>query len=360
MASRLTRVLVVDRDHPEPAIVAEAAACLRAGGLVVLPTETVYGLGADALNPAAVAAVFAAKGRPFSDPLIVHVNAVASLDAIVRDVPPMARLLASHFWPGPLTLILPKRAEVPDSVTAGLPTVAVRIPAHPVARAVIAAAGVPVAAPSANLFSRPSPTQAAHVLSDLDGRVDIVLDAGPTEVGVESTVVDLTVEPPIVRRPGGVTFEALRAVVPNVQLLTRHGDDGEAQVSPGQLLRHYAPEAHMTVVDGPPDRVRQHVAAESVARLRAGIRVGILAPEEDIAVLRESLVPAEAVVLQAYGARRDLAQAARDLFDAVRSLDASGVEEIFAIAPEPSGLGLAIHDRLTRAAEGRVVRLARV
>lgn len=256
MSSRPTRVVVIDRTHPDPAVVAEAAACLRAGGLVVLPTETVYGLGANALNPAAVAAIFAAKGRPATDPLIVHVSGLEDLEAIVSDIPPVARRLASRFWPGPLTLILPKRATISDSVTAGLPTVAVRVPAHPVARAVIAAAGVPIAAPSANLFSRPSPTQAAHVLSDLDGRVDLVLDAGPTDVGVESTVLDLTVDPPLVRRPGGVTLEALRTVVPDVQVLTHHGDDREAQMAPGQLLRHYAPQARLTLINGNLEAVR--------------------------------------------------------------------------------------------------------
>lgn len=358
MAARRTRVLKVNREHPEPHVVHEAAACLRSGGLVVLPTETVYGLGVDALNAEAVAAVFAAKGRPSTDPLIVHVNDLAGLEAIVRVVPPVARLLASHFWPGPLTLILPKRDVVPDAVTAGLPSVAVRVPAHPVARALIAAAGVPIAAPSANLFSRPSPTQAAHVLSDLDGRVDIILDAGPTDVGVESTVVDLTVDPPVVRRPGGVTVEALRALLPEVRVLARHGEDDAAQVSPGQLLRHYAPEARLTLVDGGPEVVRRYVAAEAAGRVRAGVRVGILAPEEDIAALRPALAAvSEAVVLRTYGARRDPAQCARDLFDAVRALDGCGVGEVLAIAPEPSGIGLAIHDRLTRAAEGRVVHL---
>ncbi len=350
-------MLALDRERPDPAVIAEAAACLRAGGLVVLPTETVYGLGANALDPLAIAAVFDAKGRPATDPLIVHVSRLDDLAAIVTDVTPLVRRLAAAFWPGPLTLILPKRGVVPEAVTAGLPTVAVRVPAHPVALAVIAAAGVPVAAPSANLFSRPSPTLASHVLADLAGRVDLVLDAGPTEVGIESTVLDLTVNPPLVRRPGGVTLEALRQVVADVQLLTRHEDSGIAQASPGQLLRHYAPRARLTLIDGNEEGVRRYVATEAVARAHAGLRVGVLAPAEDILALRTALAAAGRIVLQPYGSRRDPAQCARELFEAVRVLDGAEVAEMLAIAPAPTGLGLAVHDRLTRAAEGRVVRI---
>ncbi|HWQ14189.1 MAG TPA: L-threonylcarbamoyladenylate synthase, partial [Roseiflexaceae bacterium] len=207
-----TRIHSVDPLHPDPSVIDEAAGVIRAGGLVAFPTETVYGLGANALDAAAVGRVFAAKGRPASDPLIVHLRAADQLAQVAVDIPPEAVELARRLWPGPLTLVLRRHLRVPPEVTAGRDTVAVRVPAHPVALALIAAAGVPVVAPSANLFSRPSPTTAQHVLEDLRGRVDLVLDAGPAAIGIESTVVDLTSDPPALLRPGGVPAEELRAL----------------------------------------------------------------------------------------------------------------------------------------------------
>lgn len=360
MRLRSTRVLVVDREHPDPSAIETAAACLRGGGLVVLPTETVYGLGANALDPRAVAGIFDAKGRPATDPLIVHVHGVEELASVARELPPVMRTLAAHFWPGPLTVILPKHGRIPPEVTAGLDTVAVRVPAHPVARRLIAAAAVPVAAPSANLFSRPSPTQVSHVLADLEGRVDVVLDAGPTDVGVESTILDLTVWPPLIRRPGGVSLEALCAVVPDVQLMTGLGDAADAQVSPGQLLRHYAPRARVTVIEGDADAARRHALAEIRRRVAAGVSLAVLAPEEDILHLRgawDDTAGTRRVVFRAYGSRSDAPRCARELFDALRAVDRPDVDEIVAIAPDAPGIGLAIRDRLMRAAEGRVVRV---
>jgi L-threonylcarbamoyladenylate synthase len=355
---RPTRVVVVDTISPDPAIIAGAGLLIRSGRLVAFPTETVYGLGANALDRDAVGRIFEAKGRPSTDPLIVHVGSVDEIVAIARDIPKPVTQLAARFWPGPLTLIVRKRPEVPDEVTAGLQTVAVRVPAHPVARALLAAARVPIAAPSANLFSRPSPTRAVHVTTDLDGRVDLVLDAGDTDIGVESTVLDLTTVPPIVRRPGGTSLEELRAVVPGVQLVSAMLPAGASQVSPGQLLRHYAPRARLTLFDGEGARVLDRVQSESNARTTRGSRVGILAPEEDIVAIAAALrtdVDHRRVVLQQYGSRRDPSRGARELFAAIRALDAAGVHEILAIAPAPSGIGLAVRDRLTRAADGRVV-----
>ena len=215
-----TLVLPVTPDG-DPAAVEQAARLVRAGRLVAFPTETVYGLGADATNTDAVERIFAAKQRPHSDPLIVHLAAAAALPSVVQGVPPLAWALAERFWPGPLTLVLRRAEGIPPVVAAGGPTVGVRVPNHAVARELIARAGVPIAAPSANRFMHTSPTTAAHVLADLDGRVDCVLDAGPCSVGVESTVLDLTRDPPRILRPGGVTFEALRALVPNVEAPTR-------------------------------------------------------------------------------------------------------------------------------------------
>ncbi len=351
-------MIAVDPRHPEPTAIDAAAARLRAGGLVAFPTETVYGLGAAALDPAAVAAIFVAKGRPTTDPVIVHLAAMGDLSRVAAQVPPVAETLARAFWPGPLTLIVRKRPEVPGVVTAGLPTVAVRVPSHPVAMALLTAVGVPIAAPSANRFSRPSPTTAAHVLADLDGAIDLVIDGGPTDVGVESTIVDCTVTPPAVRRAGGLSVEQLRAVVPDIAVVTLDGSADHVQVAPGQLLRHYAPAASMTVFAGPVAAVVRRLAAESRTQSAAGHRVGVLAPDEDLVALAPSLAAAAShgrIVVASLGRRGEPAEAAQRLFAALRRLDDDGVDVIVASGPDRQGLGAAVWDRLRRAAEGRVV-----
>ena len=356
----ITRVLRVDPAQPDPAVIAEAAEALRAGKLVAFPTETVYGLGANALDPAAVARIFEAKGRPATDPLIVHLAHIGQLSICASHVPPAARKLGLAFWAGPLTIILPKKLTVPDSVTAGLPSVALRVPSHRVARALMEMAGVPVAAPSANQFSRPSPTTAAHVMTDLTGRIDMVLDGGPTDIGLESTIVDFTVDPPVMRRPGGLTLEQIRTVVPEVVAGAQRGSEHVAQVAPGQLTRHYAPQAELTLYQGAVDRVIHRLAADMRTLTAQGARVGILAPEEDLLALAPELAPlasAGRVEVRPYGSRTDPARAARELFSALRDLDATGVTYILATAIGTDGLGLAVQDRLTRAAEGRVRRV---
>lgn len=357
----MTRVVAIDTERPDPAVVAEAAAVIVRGGLVAFPTETVYGLGVNALDGAAVARLFAAKGRPATDPLIVHLADLDQLRHVAREIPPVARTLGLAFWPGPLTLILQKQAAIPDSVTAGRATVAVRVPAHAVARALIAASGVPIAAPSANRFSRPSPTRAAHVVVDLDGRIDLVLDGGPTPIGVESTIVDVTRTPPVLLRPGGVPIEALRKRIPDLVVEQVRGRDEEAQAAPGQLLRHYAPQARLTLYIGAADLVVARLIAETRALASRGLRVGVLAPAEDVLALAPALAAQAAtgrVTLQAYGRRAAPAEAAQALFDALRTLDSAGPEVILAADVGPDDLGAAVRDRLTRAAEGRVVRVA--
>ena len=351
-----TRVIQVDALTPDPAAVAEAATAIREGRLVAFPTETVYGLGANAFDREAVGRIFVAKGRPATDPLIVHMAHIGQLSLCASHVPAGARRLALALWAGPLTLVLPKTPAIPDIVTAGLPSVAVRVPAHRVARALLEMAGVPVAAPSANRFSRPSPTTAAHVLTDLDGRIDLVLDAGPTDIGVESTIVDFTVEPPVLRRPGGIALEQVRALVPEVELAVGSGSQGLAQLAPGQLLRHYAPAVPLTLYEGVPARVTALVASDARMAVARGDSVGILAPEEDLLQLAPEiagLASVGRVVTRAYGARRDPARAARVLFSALRELDESGVTVILATAIGQEGIGLAIRDRLIRAADGR-------
>jgi L-threonylcarbamoyladenylate synthase len=344
----MTQVIVVDPLRPDAAQIARAAACLRGGGLVAFPTETVYGLGAHALDRRAVARIFEAKGRPSTDPLIVHVASLEAAAALVTETPGVARALAVRFWPGPLTLVFGRAPAVPPEVTAGLDTVAVRVPAHPVARALLDATGLPIAAPSANLFSRPSPTRAAHVLEDLDGRIEVVIDAGPTDVGVESTVLDLTQDPPVVLRPGAVTIEALRTIVPGVVSRAPAAADG-AMPSPGLLVRHYAPRTPMSLYEGDPAATRERLRRAVRDAVAAGRRVGVLATREQAEGLRD--LP---VVVAELGSERDVEQVAGRLYAALRELDAAQLDDIVALDfPHEEGLWRALRDRLRRAAGNR-------
>jgi len=352
-----TRVIQVDRERPDPAAIEEAADLLRAGKLVVFPTETVYGLGAHALDQAAVQKIFDAKERPANDPLIVHIAHIGQVNQCAAGMPAGARKLALSFWAGPLTLVLQKKPEVPDLVTAGLPSVALRVPSHRVARALMEMAGFPIAAPSANRFSRPSPTTAAHVIEDLDGRVDLILDAGPTDIGLESTIVDFTVDPPVLRRPGGITFEQVQSLVPDVIVQTGQGGGEEPQAAPGQMTRHYAPRAELTLYEGPRDAVVRRVAADVRTATASGDRVGILATEDDLAALAPEIAgraSAGRIESVPYGSRGDLERSGRELYASIRALDATGVSKILAVGVGADGLARAIHDRLKRAADGRV------
>ncbi|NNJ09138.1 threonylcarbamoyl-AMP synthase [Chloroflexales bacterium ZM16-3] len=333
-----------------PAGIAESAATLALGGLVAFPTETVYGLGGDALSPAAVARIFAAKGRPAADPLIIHLADQADLPRVTGELSPQAALLARRLWPGPLTLVLPRGPAVPRSVSAGRETVAVRLPAHPVARALIAAAGTPVAAPSANRFGHTSPTSAAHVLADLGGRIDIVLDGGPATIGVESTVLDLSGPVPTLLRPGGVSLEQLRELLGEVALGGRAAGPG-GQISPGLLDRHYAPESALHLCLGAPDACRVWLRERAAAQIAAGRRVGLLVPDEDAALLADLDADIEPL-----GPGDNPPAVAGRLYAALRALDARHPDIILARDLGESGIARAILDRLTRAAAGRVHR----
>lgn len=349
----VTEVLTLDPRHPAADGIERGAAILRRGGLVAFPTETVYGLGADALNAAAVRRIFEAKGRPAEDPVIVHIHDFHALAALAVDVPFSVTALASRFWPGPLTMVLRRSRAVPSEVTAGLDTVAIRVPAHPVARALIAAAGIPVAAPSANLFSRPSPTRAAHVLEDLDDRIDLLIDGGPTTVGVESTVLDLSGPVPAILRPGAVTMEMIRSLLPNVTLRsTSVPEAGIAMKSPGLLSRHYSPRAEMTLYEGPTPSVLERIIEDATDSITKARRVGILVADED----DPGRYPA-AVRVMRLGHETDHETLAANLYNALRTLDAEGVDVILARTfADESGLATAIHDRLRRAAS-RIVRV---
>ena len=323
-----------------------AGSIIRQGGLVAFPTETVYGLGADAFNPAAVSRIFAAKGRPSDNPLIVHISSLEELYPLVRTLPDRALKLAQAFWPGPLTIVLPRSPEVPEAVTAGLNTIAVRMPAHPVALALIRAAGTPIAAPSANLSGRPSPTTAQHVRDDLDGRIEAIIDAGPAPVGIESTVVDLSTGTPLLLRPGGITRQRLTEVVGQVALPPVKSN--EPPRSPGLKYRHYAPKAPVMLVEGTPEAVRDKVRVLAEGFAVRGMKVVILAGAENTGYYRD-------YPCVAYGRRSEPASIAAGLYDALRRCDEHTPDVILAEGIEPRGLGRAVADRLRRAAS-KIIR----
>ena len=328
--------------HPErdPDAIAAAAAIIRRGGLLGIPTETVYGLGADALNEDAVRRIFEAKGRPQDNPLILHVPSADWLDRYCQDVPPAAYRLAERFWPGPLTMILPRRPIVPLRTTGGLETVGVRCPDHPVTLAIIEAAGVPVAAPSGNTSGRPSPTTARHMMDDMLGKIDGIVDGGPCAVGVESTIIDLTVQPPRLLRPGGLPLEALEQALGEVAVddaVRRKMGEGERPRAPGMKYRHYAPRAAVTVVTGP--------ARRSAAYIQAHLpeRAGVICFDEYAPLFTGHIV-------HRLGSANDTLAQAQHVFDALRTFDDTDVPEIYAQCPDESGLGLAVSNRLKKAA----------
>ena len=347
-----TELLPIDALHPDPTTIEHAASLIRAGELVVFPTETVYGLGADATQALAVEHIFQAKGRPFSDPLIVHIAHEQDLHMLVTDIPLQAQQLMHIFWPGPLTLILPANKHVPDIVTAGLPTVAVRMPCHPVALALIRAARTPIAAPSANRFMHVSPTTAHHAFADLHGRVPLILDAGPTEVGVESTVLSLCTPTPTLLRPGGISLEQLQQVLPDVQLASRqqNSQNQVAYASPGQLPVHYAPTVPTLLFDGPVKAMRHAMLTEIHRRRTQGEQVGVLIAHEDVADFEKS-----GVSIYALGSESSPEQIAARLFAGLRVLEDAGVQVILCRNFEQHGLGLAIRDRLLKAAGSKII-----
>lgn len=317
-------------------LIARAADILRAGGLVAFPTETVYGLGASAFDERAVARVFEVKARPRFDPLIVHLAETDWVWRVAAEFPYRARMLAERFWPGPLTLVLPKKPAVPDLVTAGLPTVAVRVPDHPVAQKLLRAADLPIAAPSANPFGRISPTTSEHVREQLGDAIDLILDGGPCRVGVESTVLQLTGDIPVLLRPGGTTLEDLEAMIGPVSVAAsaEGGFEHGAQASPGTLPQHYAPRT--------PLLLRPHEPA-GAGRPARGLRVGLLA-------FQGCAEPQEFARVEVLSPEGNLCEAAAKFFAALRRLDAAGLDLIVAELLPESGLGRALNDRLRRAA----------
>jgi len=347
-----TEYFVIDRDHPDPCILSRAADILRRGGVVAFPTETVYGLGANGLDARAVAAIYRAKGRPADNPLILHIAQIQDVEKLAREVPACARLLMDTYWPGPLTIILKRTKAVPDCTTAGLDTVAIRLPASRIARELIQLAGIPVAAPSANTSGRPSPTNAADVRADMDGRIDAIVDAGPCDIGVESTVIDCTAPVPTILRPGGITLEMLQAALGEVRWdRTQNTPENEAPRAPGMKYAHYAPSAPMTLIEGNREQRQKKIRVLAEAALAAGKRVGAVVSAETAFSL-----PAE-VVSAVYGSQTDVKTIGNQLYTALRFFDNNPVDLIFAEGIEEKGLGRAIMNRMRKAAGHQIIRV---
>ena len=330
----------------------EAAQILRSGGLLGIPTETVYGLGASALNEDAVLHIFQAKGRPQDNPLIIHVPDVTWLERYCAQVPETAYRLAEAFWPGPLTMILPKSDAVPYETTGGLDTVAIRMPSHPAAQKLIKYSGGYIAAPSANTSGKPSPTVAKYVEEDMMGRIDAIIDGGEVGIGLESTIIDLTVTPPQILRPGYITQEKLSTVLGTVDTDTTilRADSGQAPKAPGMKYRHYAPRGELTIVEGTPGQVREYINRAAAADHTAGEKTGIIGTEE-------MLSGYIADVVKSVGSRKDEDSIARHLYTILREFDDEGVTKIYSEGFSTEGFGQAIMNRLLKAAGHKVVKL---
>ncbi|MCR5427901.1 MAG: threonylcarbamoyl-AMP synthase [Lachnospiraceae bacterium] len=362
-----TIIKKIDAENMTSADFKEAAELLRAGKLVAFPTETVYGLGGDAFDPTASARIYAAKGRPSDNPLIVHIADIAELKKLCREVPEEAYLLADKFWPGPLTMIMKKADCIPKETTGGLDTVAIRMPSHPIARRLIQETGLPIAAPSANASGRPSTTKAEHVIEDLDGRIEMIIDGGSSDIGLESTIVDLTVKPVQILRPGFITIEMLKGVIPDIvydkAVLKRERNDSVVARAPGMKYRHYAPKGELVIFEGDPEKVMDAILEASGKKLEEGYVVGILASEEFAGDYVAGISKKWPVLgtgsgskrepyalIEVVGSRDNEETIAANLFDKLRDFDAKEIPYIFGECFPGDNLGAAIMNRLVKAA----------
>lgn len=342
----------INKTHMNRDVIEKAGDILKKGGLVAFPTETVYGLGADALNEEAAQKIYAAKGRPSDNPLIVHIADMEALDRITKEVPEAAQKAAEAFWPGPLTMILKKSREVPKGTTGGLDTVAVRMPDHEIAREIIRAGGGYIAAPSANTSGRPSPTEAGHVASDMEGRIDMIIDGGAVEIGVESTILDMTVMPPMILRPGAVTEEMLEELIGEVEVdkTLIDPDSKKAPKAPGMKYRHYAPKAELVVVDGRIEAVVDEINRLAKEKEEAGSKVGIIGTQETVGRYKAGNI-------KCIGTRTDESTIASHLYGILREFDSDGAEFIYSEAFAAEGIGSAVMNRLLKAAGHRVMHV---
>lgn len=347
-----TKLVKVEKEYPDLQIIKEAGEILKNGGLVAFPTETVYGLGGDGLNARSSEKIYTAKGRPSDNPLIIHIADMESLEGIVTQVPEEARKLANAYWPGPLTMIFQKNYRVPYETTGGLESVAVRMPSHPVARALIAAGGGYIAAPSANTSGRPSPTRAEHVKEDLSGRIEMILDGGEVEIGLESTIVDFTSDKPVILRPGYISQEMIARVIGEVEmdkglLIT---DSAVKPKAPGMKYRHYAPKAGLTIVQGNPEAVREYINNQCKMQGEKGLRAGVISTDENQEFYH-------AAVVKNIGRREDEEGIARHLFGILRAFDEEDVDCIYSEAFDTPQMGQAIMNRLLKAAGHHIIYL---
>lgn len=347
-----TKLFSITEQHMDEAALRKAGNILRQGGLVAFPTETVYGLGGDALNRDSSRKIYAAKGRPSDNPLIVHICRFEDLYDIVKEVTPQTRAVAKAFWPGPLTLILPKADKVPYETTGGLDTVAVRMPSHKVAQKLIEYGGGYVAAPSANLSGKPSPTIAKYVVQDMEGRIEAIVDGGEVGIGLESTIIDMTVQPPQILRPGYITKEMLEQVLGQVAVdaTILRDDTGQAPKAPGMKYRHYAPKGELTIVAGETEAVVDYIRSRTAEDIAAGEKVGIICTDETCHCFQDGAV-------KTLGTRQDEESIARHLYTILREFDDEQVTRIYSEDFRAEGLGQAIMNRLLKAAGHRRIEL---
>lgn len=347
-----TEIVIIEEENIDREAITRAGKIIKAGGLVALPTETVYGIGGDALNASSSEKIYAAKGRPSDNPLIVHITRIDALSFLVKEIPETAYKLADKFWPGPLTMIFHKSDHVPKRTTGGLETVAVRMPSNKVAGALIEAAGGYIAAPSANRSGRPSPTVAKYVIEDLDGRVDMIIDGGESVIGLESTIVDLTEEKPVILRPGYITKEMIAAFIGNVDVDRAITDEAcsAAPKAPGMKYRHYAPEGSLMIVEGAAQQVEAYINERLKSGRAEGKRTGVIATDETAGHYHADSI-------KSVGSRSDKEQIARHLFRILREFDDENIQVIYTESFEQQGVGAAIMNRLLKAAGHRVVSL---
>lgn len=351
-----TELLNIEKVSPEEkaAALKKAGEIIREGGLVAFPTETVYGLGADALNAEASAKIYAAKGRPSDNPLIVHIHDVDQVYEIASEVPEAAKKVMEKFWPGPLTVILNKKSCVPDGTTGGLKTVAIRMPSHPFARDFIRESGRMIAAPSANTSGRPSPTLASHVYEDMQGRIPLILDGGAVGIGIESTIIDMSTDTPTILRPGYITKDMLEEVLPKVNIdpavTGRTMKKNVVAKAPGMKYRHYAPKADLTIIEGPLEKVVKEINKRAKEKSEAGYKVGVIGTEETVADYKSGDV-------KCIGTRADESTIAANLFRILREFDDDQVDYIYSESFDTAGIGSAIMNRLLKAAGHHIEKL---
>lgn len=345
-----TEVVYLDRLDIDENILRQAANIIKSGGLVAFPTETVYGLGANGLDEDAVKKIYIAKERPQDNPLILHVSSMDEVSRLVDKIPEEARLCMDKFWPGPLTIILNRSKLVPDIITAGLDSVAIRMPNNPIALKLIEMANTPIAAPSANTSGSPSPTKANHVIEDLNGKINMIIDGGSAEVGLESTILDLTGDTPSILRPGGITLEQLRQVMPNVVVDVTEVSEFMTPKSPGQKYRHYAPIADLILFEGKMEDISKAINKKTLELMEDGLKVGIMATEET----KEEYPEGYVIVV---GSREKRETIASNLFTAIRFFDEARVNIILAEGIEMDNIGTAIMNRLVKASTGKVIKV---